>query len=257
MLLTSLFSVLSEKQENSANSTVDILQIAFFCCVCRCSNIHTLISQFLYMNEIDSVISWDSVMSLFHSLIKSVLFIQYPFLFVAYTCRTSSCPFAVSKLDFLFTQLLHSMDISPQDSLLSKDVFHVLADNVNMFLPLNVPVKYPSIASPAVDQTNELIEGYNRFETALNEFGEKEQERYKTMTAAFVQTKAILKIMTTVYANSKNIPQGVKDLVNLEYADVLKLVGDEKKLQEIVEPEKSTENIESAPTDEVNKKAEE
>ena len=160
MLLTSLFSVLSEKQENSANSTVDILQIAFFCCVCRCSNIHTLISQFLYMNEIDSVISWDSVMSLFHSLIKSVLFIQYPFLFVAYTCRTSSCPFAVSKLDFLFTQLLHSMDISPQDSLLSKDVFHVLADNINMFLPLNVPIKYPSIASPAVDQTNELIEEY-------------------------------------------------------------------------------------------------
>ena len=76
MLLTSLFSVLSEKQENSANSTVDILQIAFFCCVCRCSNIHPLISLFLYMNEIDSVISWDSVIHLFHSLIKSVLFIQ-------------------------------------------------------------------------------------------------------------------------------------------------------------------------------------
>ncbi len=114
-----------------------------------------------------------------------------------------------------------------------------------------------TLQGDVVNVTNELIEGYNRFETALNEFGEKEQERYKTMTAAFVQTKAILKIMTTVYANSKNIPQGVKDLVNLEYADVLKLVGDEKKLQEIVEPEKSTENIESAPTDEVNKKAEE
>ena len=76
MLLTSLSSVLSEKHENSTTATVDILQIAFFCCICKCSNIHTLISQFLYSNDIDSVISWDSLFSLFHSLMKSVLFIQ-------------------------------------------------------------------------------------------------------------------------------------------------------------------------------------
>lgn len=87
-----------------------------------------------------------------------------------------------------------------------------------------------------VSVTNELIEGYNRFEKALNNFDATEQERHKTMIAAFAQTKAILEIMTTVYANSKNIPQGVKDLVNLKYADVLKLVGDEDKLKEIVEP---------------------
>lgn len=89
-----------------------------------------------------------------------------------------------------------------------------------------------------VNVTNEMIEGYNRFEAALNEFGKTEQERYKTMIAAYAQTRAILKIMTTVYANSKNVPQGVKDLVNLEYADVLKLVGDEEKLKRLVEPEK-------------------
>ena len=87
-----------------------------------------------------------------------------------------------------------------------------------------------------VSVTNELIEGYNRFEKAINNFDATEQERYKTMIAAFAQTKAILEIMTTVYANSKNIPQGVKDLVNLKYADVLKLVGDEDKLKEIVGP---------------------
>ncbi len=92
-----------------------------------------------------------------------------------------------------------------------------------------------------VNVTNELIEGYNRFEKALNNFDATEQERYKTMLAAFAQTKAILEILTTVYANSKNIPQGVKDLVNLKYADVLKLVGDEDKLKEIAEPAKSAE----------------
>ena len=53
------------------------------------------------------------------------------------------------------------------------------------------------------------------------------------MLAAFAYSKAILEVLTTVYANSKNIPQGVKDLVNLKYADVLKLVGDEDKLKEI------------------------
>ena len=61
------------------------------------------------------------------------------------------------------------------------------------------------------------------------------------MLAAFAQTKAILEILTTVYANSKNIPQGVKDLVNLKYADVLKLVGDEDKLKEIAEPVETAE----------------
>lgn len=92
-----------------------------------------------------------------------------------------------------------------------------------------------------VNVTNELIEGYNRFEKALNNFDATENERYKTMLAAFAQTKAILEILTTVYANSKNIPQGVKDLVNLKYADVLKLVGDEDKLKEIAEPAESAE----------------
>lgn len=92
-----------------------------------------------------------------------------------------------------------------------------------------------------VNVTNELIEGYNNFEKALNNFDATESERYKTLLAAFAQTKAILEILTTVYANSKNIPQGVKDLVNLKYADVLKLVGDEDKLKEIAEPAETAE----------------
>lgn len=103
-----------------------------------------------------------------------------------------------------------------------------------------------------VSVTNELIEGYNKFEKALNNFDATENERYKTMLAAFAQTKAILEILTTVYANSKNIPQGVKDLVNLKYADVLKLVGDEDKLKEIAEPAETAEE-----TAEVDEKTEE
>lgn len=95
-----------------------------------------------------------------------------------------------------------------------------------------------------VSVTNELIDGYNKFEKAINNFDATEQERYKTMLAAFAYSKAILEVLTTVYANSKNIPQGVKDLVNLKYADVLKLVGDESKLEEIAVTEESQQNSE-------------
>lgn len=35
-------------------------------------------------------------------------------------------------------------------------------------------------------------------------------------------TKAILEILATVYANNKNIPQAVKDLVNIKYVQALK-----------------------------------
>lgn len=97
-----------------------------------------------------------------------------------------------------------------------------------------------------VNVTNELIEGYNKFEKTLNNFDATESERYKTLLAAFAQTKAILEILTTVYANSKNIPQGVKDLVNLKYSDVLKLVGDEDKLKEIAEPAETAEKTAEA-----------
>lgn len=102
-----------------------------------------------------------------------------------------------------------------------------------------------------VDVTNELIKGYNKFEKALLSFETTEGERYKTLLAAFAQTRAILEILTTVYANSKNVPQGVKDLVNLKYADVLKLVGDADKLKEIAEPPADADE-ESAEVDNVS-----
>ena len=102
-----------------------------------------------------------------------------------------------------------------------------------------------------ISVTNELIEGYNKFERTLNNFDSTEKNRYMTLLTAAAQTKAILDILTTVYANSKNIPQGVKDLVNLKYADVLKLVGDEKKLENIAETNEIENDIETESTESV------
>lgn len=104
--------------------------------------------------------------------------------------------------------------------------------------------------SDIVEVVNGLIQGYNTLEEKLSSYSETEDERYKAVGAMVAQTKAILEILTTVYANSKNIPQGVKDLVNLKYANVLKTVEDKDKLKEIViEEEQSAEESQESNTE--------
>ena len=82
----------------------------------------------------------------------------------------------------------------------------------------------------AIGGLNNLIENYNAIEKKITSYENLESERYKFVAAMVVQTRAVLDILATVYANSKNLPQGVKDLVNLKYADVLKTVSDDDKL---------------------------
>ncbi len=100
-------------------------------------------------------------------------------------------------------------------------------------------LKQSGTQTEIVDVVNGLIEGYNSLEEKLSKYNTTEDERYAAVGAMVAQTKAILEILTTVYANSKNIPQGVKDLVNLKYANVLKVVEDADKLKEIVIEEES------------------
>ena len=94
-------------------------------------------------------------------------------------------------------------------------------------------IKQSETQSDIIEVINGLIGGYNSLETKLSKYNATEDERYVAVGAMVVQTKAILDILTTVYANSKNIPQGVKDLVNLKYANVLKIVEDTDRLKEI------------------------
>ena len=103
--------------------------------------------------------------------------------------------------------------------------------------------------SDVVKVVNELIVGYNELDEKLKSYTGTQDENYKMVASMVVQTKAILEILTTVYANSKNLPQGVKDLVNLKYADVLKTINEDKKLKEIADSVKGV-------IDEVKEKAE-
>ena len=85
-----------------------------------------------------------------------------------------------------------------------------------------------------VSAMNGLIGGYNQMYESYEKYGQTEEDRNKLIGAVMVQNTTILEILSTVYVNSKNMPQGVKDLVNLKYANCLKAIGDDETLLAIV-----------------------
>lgn len=73
-----------------------------------------------------------------------------------------------------------------------------------------------------VRAVNSLIDNYNSTLEKLNEIETGNQKRDAICKELEVFMKAILEILTTVYANNKNIPQAVKDLISLKYVTALK-----------------------------------
>ena len=85
-----------------------------------------------------------------------------------------------------------------------------------------------------VGVVNEMVDGYNALKMSYDKYGETEDDRNRVVGALVAQNTAILEILTTVYANSKNLPQGVKDLVTLKYANCLKSLDDDEQLKAII-----------------------
>lgn len=73
-----------------------------------------------------------------------------------------------------------------------------------------------------VKAVNSLIDNYNATIEKLNDMETKNEKRDMICQELETFTKAILEILTTVYANNKNIPQAVKDLISLKYVTALK-----------------------------------
>lgn len=84
-----------------------------------------------------------------------------------------------------------------------------------------------------VDVVNALINGYEQMKNKYAEYESAEDDRNKLVGAVMVQTKAILDILATVYPNSA-LPQGVKDLVSLKYANCFATLDDDEKLKACV-----------------------
>lgn len=84
-----------------------------------------------------------------------------------------------------------------------------------------------------IDAVNRMIEGYNAMEAKIKEYGLFDRERDRYMVAMTAQSAAILEILQTVYSNSKNLPQGIKDLIAIKYVNCLKLTENDQALTEI------------------------
>lgn len=105
------------------------------------------------------------------------------------------------------------------------------------------------IQTSIVDAVNQLISGYNVMKDSndtlklgyadMKEAYEinatREDDRNRLIGAVMVQNTAILEMFATIYVHNKNIPQGVKDLVVLTYANTLKALDDDALLRSIVE----------------------
>lgn len=85
------------------------------------------------------------------------------------------------------------------------------------------------------DAINGLIGGYNEMRASYDKYETVEDDRNRLVAALAIQNTAILEILRTVYVNSKNLPQGVKDVVTLEYANVLKSLDNDETLRSVVE----------------------
>lgn len=112
--------------------------------------------------------------------------------------------------------------------------------------------------SSIIDVVNQMIIGYNEMKesngylkngyedmkSAYEINALKEDDRNRLIGAVMVQNTALLEILSSVYVHNKNLPQGVKDLVVLKYANVQKALSDDELLIAIVESVREKVNFE-------------
>ncbi len=88
---------------------------------------------------------------------------------------------------------------------------------------------------------NQMISGANimteKVDTMYKAYEENqalEKERNRLLGAMMVEVTAILEMQSSVYVHNKNLPQGVKDLCVLQYANTQKALSDDELLYAIV-----------------------
>lgn len=79
------------------------------------------------------------------------------------------------------------------------------------------------------DSNDKVLDVVNALIDKTNEFADGEIGRDAHMQELILLNKAVLEILVSVYANNKNIPQPIKDLVNYKYVNALKSVDEQEK----------------------------
>lgn len=90
-----------------------------------------------------------------------------------------------------------------------------------------------------VGVVNTMIEGYNTFKSDFEKVKQSDTERDKQLAAVMVTNTAILEILSRVYPNSKNLPQGVKDVVYMTYANAMSAISSDEQLAALVTASKN------------------
>lgn len=86
-----------------------------------------------------------------------------------------------------------------------------------------------------IGAVNTMAAGYNEMRAAYEKYEAVEDDRNKLVGACLVTNTALLEMMNCVFVHNKNLPQGAKDFVLLQYTNCLKALSDDKLLGEIVE----------------------
>ncbi len=91
-----------------------------------------------------------------------------------------------------------------------------------------------TVVNGMIESYNKLEAEYKAFKETYDKYGKTEIDRNKVIGALAAEVNAVLEILTTVYANSKNLPQGVKDLISIKYANCLKALESDEELASVV-----------------------
>lgn len=110
-----------------------------------------------------------------------------------------------------------------------------------------------------VGVVNEMVDGYNALKQSYDKYGETEDDRNRVVGTLVAQNAAMLEILTTITVNNKNLPQGIKDIVMLKYANCLKALDDDEKLKAVVTSVRESigTNLTIEPVEEKDNKTEE
>jgi hypothetical protein len=93
-----------------------------------------------------------------------------------------------------------------------------------------------------ISAVNTMASGYNEMRTAYEKYETVEDDRNRLVGACLVTNTAILEILNTVYVHNRNLPQGVKDLIVLQYVNCQKALSDDDMLRQVVESVKANLN---------------
>lgn len=90
------------------------------------------------------------------------------------------------------------------------------------------------VVNGMIESYNKLEAEYKAFKETYDKYGQTEIDRNKVIGALAAEVATVLEILSTVYANSKNLPQGVKDLISIKYANCLKALESDEELASVV-----------------------